>query len=1120
METTIDQVVIDINSKADKASNGLETLEKTIDNLIGKLSTGTQEINNYNNSLGSLINTLNASKNIDVSGMKDITDKLIPITQIGKATNLTNMLDQLKRIPEITESLDDKQIEEFTDKIKKLSAALSPLAQDLLIVGKAFQTLPAGINQVSSAVDKLHNKTKKIKKTETAFDRLIKTINFSGIIYGISKLGSLIGSAVTKTNDYIENLNLFKVSMGETAKEASKFVDKFSEVLGVDPSNVMRYMGMFNTLAEGFGISSDRAYIMSKNLTQLSYDMSSFLNIPIEQAMQKIKSGFSGEIEPMRAVGVALDQATLQETAYTLGIKKKVAEMTRAQKTELLYYQMIKRTTTMQGDMARTLIQPANALRIFKQQLTQLGRAFGSIFIPIIMEVLPYLQVLTKWLTAAAQAIANLFGFTIDTNAWGDLGDISSGIGDIGDAANGTTKELKKMLAPFDELNVIDFGKDKDGGSGAGASGGSLGIELPQYDALSGAISKNLDAIENNLKNLLPILTSVLGIIASISGLKMLSKLTKLGEQLGFSTKKMELLSKATVVMKNALIFFVSVLAGFSLGSFITWIANGDEKLRRLLQTIGYVASGALGVVGILTGNLPLAIAGIGGILGLLIADVQSSSYEVDIFRGALEETEKELTPLMEALKENNVILKEMEWGGLAPTEEQLSTIKKNFDTVIKKYRETMLQQYNLQVSAIKSRTDLSKEEKEKQLKALTEYYDTVFEETKKDEQTVYDILKGFREGTLEVTTENLQKILDIQNKYGKETTNLIASSSEEAGRIWKDYENSKVDDEKEAVSTLLKESAKLRENTINEANRIYRESTAAWESMTDEQIDSMDKLSEESKETLKRMRDDSIKKAEEQRDGIIKAAEEQRLGVIKKLNEQNGDILKDYDLTTGEIKGFWTKLWERLTISGNDMTTEMLQNNLEIESSYKGSFSSVDNYIGHTESVIEELTKKIDENNGAFNEIDTSKAINQIDSMRKSFSQAYEKANWFNTSLGNMRTAIKNIPQGSIRTTASGIEFKKYADGGFPEMGQMFIARENGPELVGNIGSKAAVANNDQIIDGIAQGVKSGVAEVMGGQTQKQPVVVYVGNKKVYSGYGSYANSENNMYGTNVIKV
>ena len=118
-------------------------------------------------------------------------------------------------------------------------------------------------------------------------------------------------------------------------------------------------------------------------------------------------------------------------------------------------------------------------------------------------------------------------------------------------------------------------------------------------------------------------------------------------------------------------------------------------------------------------------------------------------------------------------------------------------------------------------------------------------------------------------------------------------------------------------------------------------------------------------------------------------------------------------------------------------------------------------------------------------------------------------------------RVSLPTI-RGSISTYGNQVtmDFYTYAEGGFPEQGQMFIAREAGPELVGNIGNKTAVANNDQIIEGVRQGVYAAVVEANANNNSRQPINVYIGNKKVYEGYGSYANTQNNRYGANVIKV
>lgn len=359
MDTEIDQVSIEIGANSQSASSNLDNLSNSITKLTSVLNNGLKGLRNFNSTISSLKN-ITSNINFDTTSFSKVQNSVESLSTIGKATNLNSFIKQLKEIPNISKNLDDKSISDFTNKIKKLTEALAPLATEMVKVSTAFSALPSNINKVNSVL----SKTQKAVKSSTQDQGLIGNL-FSGksggilktglLVAGIQQLGSTIGSFVNQSNDFIENMNLFSVSMGEAADKARDFIDEYTGVLGVDPSNTMRYMGMFNTLIEGFGLSSDAAYTMSQNLTQLSYDMSSFLNIPIDDAMQKLKSGISGEIEPMRAVGVALDEASLQETAYALGIDRKVSSMTRAQKTELLYQQIMSRTITMQGDMARTL---------------------------------------------------------------------------------------------------------------------------------------------------------------------------------------------------------------------------------------------------------------------------------------------------------------------------------------------------------------------------------------------------------------------------------------------------------------------------------------------------------------------------------------------------------------------------------------------------------------------------------------------------------------------------------------------------------------------------------------------------------------------------------------------
>ena len=224
----------------------------------------------------------------------------------------------------------------------------------------------------------------------------------------------------------------------------------------------------------------------------------------------------------MRKWGIALDQATLQETAYSLGINKRVAEMTRAQKTELAYYQIMHATQYAQGNMARTLLTPASALRVVQTEFKQLGRAMGSIFIPMVMKVIPYIRALTQIVTELAKRIAAFFGFKISDYEFtaAPIQDIGAAFGDVEDNVNGATKALKKMLMPFDELNNVNF--DTGGGSGGGiggVGGGSLGLDTYDYDMFAGAsdeINKKVEQIKNTFEKLKPIIIAVGGALAAI----------------------------------------------------------------------------------------------------------------------------------------------------------------------------------------------------------------------------------------------------------------------------------------------------------------------------------------------------------------------------------------------------------------------------------------------------------------------------------------------------------------------------------------------------------------------------------------------------------------------------
>ena len=398
------------------------------------------------------------------------------------------------------------QIKENSDSavasLGRLEKALSSLKTATSGGASGLSGASKQLRSFNSALNNMQNNTKS-GKLGGVFQALKKT----GALVGIRALRVEISKAITESNAYQEDLNLFTASMGKYAKEAQEYAENVGEIMGIDPAKWMRNQGVFNTLLSGFGSVADRSYLMSKNLTQLGYDISSFFNISVEDAMQKLQSGVSGELEPLRRLGYDLSQAKLEQTALTLGIEKSVSAMTQAEKAELRYYAIMTQVTTAQGDMARSLEAPANQLRIFQAQLTQASRAIGNIFIPILQKILPIAIAVLRVVRELADAIAKLFGFKLTEIDYSGVGNLASGAEDAAagfDDATSAAKELKKSVMGFDELNILN-GNTASGSGSAGVSGGSgFDFELPEYDFLGDAVSKQADEVTQKLKNALP----------------------------------------------------------------------------------------------------------------------------------------------------------------------------------------------------------------------------------------------------------------------------------------------------------------------------------------------------------------------------------------------------------------------------------------------------------------------------------------------------------------------------------------------------------------------------------------------------------------------------------------
>jgi len=541
MSTTIESLELEVLSSSQSAESGLDALTASLEKLktatkgglglgavanqIKKISDATNGINGTNvgnvTGLAKAIQLLGGTKisstvatqitamstalsNADFTSGKEKLDSLVdalsPLSNLPKS-NLASYVNNLKKLPEALNALDDSTISVLTDKIQKLAIALKPLGDEMQKVANGFSAFPAKIQRLIANTNSLTASNNKASGSYVNFYAKIKMA-----VTAVRTIATKIASCIKSSNEYIENVNLFTVAMGKYAESARTYAEQVSEIMGIDPSEWMRNQGVFMTLASGFGVASDRAATMSQNLTQLGYDLSSFYNMGVEETMQKLQSGISGELEPLRRLGYDLSQAKLEATALSLGIDKAVSSMTQAEKAELRYYAIMTQVTQTHGDMARTLESPANQLRILKAQLEQAARAIGNIFIPMLNAVLPYVIAFVKVIRILANEIANLFGFEMPEVDYSSLDGVSSGANDASNAlddAAESAKKLQKYTLGIDELNVVD----PTAGSGADEAlgGGSFDFELPTYDFLADATESRVNQIVQDLKEWLGI---------------------------------------------------------------------------------------------------------------------------------------------------------------------------------------------------------------------------------------------------------------------------------------------------------------------------------------------------------------------------------------------------------------------------------------------------------------------------------------------------------------------------------------------------------------------------------------------------------------------------------------
>ena len=604
-----------------QASTGLSGLDNITNFLNGignaNFSGSVKSINGVVNAIKKIPAAVSGLNGVDFYSMSgsitELTNAMAPLSILDASglKAIGSAVNAIGKIPDLTDKLKATDLDSFASSCQKISAALTPLASQLDKVGNAFAKLPPQLSKVVTQANRVTAANERQKKSYLSLSNQLNGFMLSAKkLVSLKAIAEYLGKAVAKFNDFYEATDLFHNAMGNLSGEADTLISKMQGLLGVDPTKAMTYMATIQSLGTSFGLASDKAYVLSKNLTQLAYDEGSYWNKDVAETFTAMSSAISGEIEPIRRLGVDLSQARLQQELLDLGFNKQVSSLSQADKAVLRYIAIMKQTANVQGNLAQTIQSPANQIKILKAQLDMLAKSVGSLLYPALKSILPPLIAAVQLIREFVEWVAKLMGVKVVFTDFTKSADSVGGIGDAMDETTDSTKKAAKALKDytmgFDELNIIDPTQGSSGSSSGASAGNILGdVDLSGYDMFkqyNEEFAKQIDAIKQKIKDMLPIIGAI---SAALALWKITNFLTDIATAISKMTELQKLaLSIATVVVEASLVFsfakgyassgnpleLLGEVVSAAFGSFVLWRTMGADGIT-LGMGIAFVAS-------------------------------------------------------------------------------------------------------------------------------------------------------------------------------------------------------------------------------------------------------------------------------------------------------------------------------------------------------------------------------------------------------------------------------------------------------------------------------------------------------------------------------------------------
>lgn len=591
MSTTIDRLEVEISSNSGGAAAGIDALAKSLEKLKqnGTISVAVKNLNNLTTALKGMTSVSSNANKISAlakamgelksvgsagTGIKTLSENLqslknVDYTALDKAANsaqlfeklaaslgvlsgvknggFTSTVNALAKVADITEKLDNDTIDLFASQIKRLGDRLGTFTSQANSASKGVKTFSGEVNTTTLNLSNL------ISVVQSAYASLQPTIR-------------LLRETINQAIEWDGIAARFGRGFGSSAEETYEWIQRLNKEMGINVQQFMQYSSVYATMLTGFGVATKDATKMALGYTELTYDIWAGYNDIYKNfadAADAVKSAIAGEVEPIRKAGFTIVEATLKQTAANHGLEISLEKATEAQKSYLRYLTLVDQAHSQNliGTYAKELNTAEGLMRTFAQQLKSLAQTFGSLFLPILVKVMPWMQAFVELLTEAIHVAAAFFGIELQEVNW-DTGGIDS-VGDAADSATGSIenttealKDLQKATVGIDELNVISPPSSSDNsGSGSGGDSGWGGIDVDSLwdESIFDSIQSQVDEIKAKIEEWLP---SIEVIGAALAGLGIAVLLSNLDDALSkMGTLNKLLSSVALVTIEAALVF-------------------------------------------------------------------------------------------------------------------------------------------------------------------------------------------------------------------------------------------------------------------------------------------------------------------------------------------------------------------------------------------------------------------------------------------------------------------------------------------------------------------------------------------------------------------------------------